>query len=171
MFKHTLRLITLLADQLNRGNEGFEHNLSESLLTELLYAGLNAPAFSEQQRWQLCRAAHPVDQRIRMSPIAPYWPFDVLGRKAGMDEDLVKVGRHPKPGFTGMLTMDHSSTQVVSRATTTVMGMILRIPTSAPGPLRATRPSVSPQLGKSELGRWRWSRRCFAKCSHEVQLP
>ncbi|KAL8778570.1 MAG: hypothetical protein Q9194_001925 [Teloschistes cf. exilis] len=93
IFRQTLNLTTILANQLNRGNEGFEHNLSESLLTELLYAGLNAPAFSEQQRWQLCRAAHPVDQKIRMSPMAPYWPFQVLGRKAGMDEDVVKVGK------------------------------------------------------------------------------
>lgn len=93
IFRQTLNLTTILANQLNRGNEGFEHNLSESLLTELLYAGLNAPAFSEQQRWQLCRAVHPADQKIRMSPMAPYWPFQVLGRKAGMDEDVVKVGK------------------------------------------------------------------------------
>ncbi|KAL8690252.1 MAG: hypothetical protein Q9218_004261 [Villophora microphyllina] len=100
IFRQALNLTTLLANQLNRGNEGFEHNLSQSLLTELLYAGLNAPAFSEQQRWQLCRAAHPVDQKIRMSPLVPYWPFQVLGRKACMDEDLVKfyaacLKRHP----------------------------------------------------------------------------
>ncbi|KAI4117138.1 MAG: hypothetical protein LQ345_002565 [Seirophora villosa] len=90
IYRQTLRLIVLLVDQLRRGHEAYLPHLSESLLTELLYAGLNAPAFSEQQRWQLCQAGGPAGERIRMSPLAPYWPFDVLGRKAGVDEDVVR---------------------------------------------------------------------------------
>ncbi|KAI4201844.1 MAG: hypothetical protein LQ348_001589 [Seirophora lacunosa] len=90
IYRQTLRLIALLVDQLRRGHEAYLPHLSESLLSELLYAGLNAPAFSEQQRWQLCQAGGPVGERIRMSPLAPYWPFDVLGRKAGVDEDVVR---------------------------------------------------------------------------------
>ncbi|KAL8963389.1 MAG: hypothetical protein Q9193_000342 [Seirophora villosa] len=90
IYRQTLRLIALLVDQLRRGHEAYLPHLSESLLTELLYAGLNAPAFSEQQRWHLCQAGGPAGERIRMSPLAPYWPFDVLGRKAGVDEDVVR---------------------------------------------------------------------------------
>ncbi|KAL9018459.1 MAG: hypothetical protein Q9185_004236 [Variospora sp. 1 TL-2023] len=90
MYKQTLRLIALLVDQLRRGHEAYLPHISESLLTELLYAGLNAPAFSEQQRWQLCQAGGSAGERIRMSPLVPYWPFEVLARKAGVDEDVVK---------------------------------------------------------------------------------
>lgn len=97
MFKQTLKLISLLTEQLRRGHEAYLPHLSESLLTELLYAGLNAPAFSEQQRWQLCQAAGTAGERIRMSRLVPYWPFEVLGRKAGVDEDFVRVSRQSPP--------------------------------------------------------------------------
>ena len=66
-------------------------HLSESLLTELLYAGLNAPAFSEIQRLELRQAAGTVGDKIRMSPLVPYWPFEVLCRKAGVEEDYIEV--------------------------------------------------------------------------------
>ncbi|KAL8925051.1 MAG: hypothetical protein Q9208_003735 [Pyrenodesmia sp. 3 TL-2023] len=91
MYKQTARLLSLLDDQLRRGTEAYLPHISESLLTELLYAGLNAPAFSEQQRWHLVQAAGTPGERVRMSPLVPYWPFEVLGRKAGFDEDYVKV--------------------------------------------------------------------------------
>ncbi|KAL8736096.1 MAG: hypothetical protein Q9181_002558 [Wetmoreana brouardii] len=88
MFRQTLNLINLLVNHLSRG-ENFGVNLSESLLMELLYAGLNAPGFSEQQRWTLHQAARLPESRIRMSKFAVDWPFEVLGRKTGMDEDHV----------------------------------------------------------------------------------
>lgn len=91
MYKQTAKLLSLLDDQLRRGTEAYLPHISESLLTELLYAGLNAPAFSEQQRWHLVQAAGTPGERVRMSPLVPYWPFEVLGRKAGFDEDYVKV--------------------------------------------------------------------------------
>ncbi|KAL8755900.1 MAG: hypothetical protein Q9184_004662 [Pyrenodesmia sp. 2 TL-2023] len=91
MYKQTAKLLSLLDDQLRRGTEAYLPHISESLLTELLYAGLNAPAFSEQQRWHLVQAAGTPGERVRMSPLVPYWPFEVLGRKAGLDEDYVKV--------------------------------------------------------------------------------
>lgn len=81
----------MLVNQLKRGGEGWAPNVSESLLTEVLLAGLNAPAFSERQRWELCHAAEEVGQKVRLSPLAHWWPFHVLGRKAGFDEDLVDV--------------------------------------------------------------------------------
>ena len=81
--------------QLNRSGEAWIPNISESLVTELLLAGLNAPGFSEQQRWQLCEAAERVSDKIRLSPLASVWPFEVLGRKAGADEDVVEVSAFP----------------------------------------------------------------------------
>lgn len=84
-------MINMLVTQLKRGGEGWAPNVSESLLEELLRAGLNAPAFSERQRWELCQAAEEVSQKIRLSPLAKWWPFHVLGRKTGFDEDLVEV--------------------------------------------------------------------------------
>ncbi|KAL8821745.1 MAG: hypothetical protein Q9223_000269 [Gallowayella weberi] len=90
MFRTTLNLVNLLMNQLNRANEVYTPNISETLLVDLLYAGLNVPAFSEQQRWALRQAGSPVGAKVRMSPLAEVWPFEVLGRKAGIDEDVVQ---------------------------------------------------------------------------------
>ncbi|KAL8871674.1 MAG: hypothetical protein Q9174_002544 [Haloplaca sp. 1 TL-2023] len=100
IFRQSMKLIELLAKSLGRQYSDMQPHLTESLLVELVYAALNAPAFSEQQRWQLCQAAGPVVPSIRMSELAQYWPFEVLGRKAGMDEDLVRyyadlLKKHP----------------------------------------------------------------------------
>ncbi|KAL8723109.1 MAG: hypothetical protein Q9225_000512 [Loekoesia sp. 1 TL-2023] len=107
MFRQTLNLTTVLSNQLRRGHEAWIPHLSESLLTELLYAGLNAPAFSEYQRLQLCQAADAVGDKIRMSPMVPYWPFEVLGRKAGVEEDYVKVN-----GTSSYMHLTHRLMQV-----------------------------------------------------------
>ncbi|KAI4183328.1 MAG: hypothetical protein LQ346_006365 [Caloplaca aetnensis] len=102
MFKQTNRLLGLLNEQLSRNStDAYLPHISESLLTDLLYAGLNAPAFSEQQRWQLVQSVSIPGAKVRMSPLTPYWPFEVLGRKAGFDEDYVTefasyLQRHPR---------------------------------------------------------------------------
>ncbi|KAL8729117.1 MAG: hypothetical protein Q9166_004948 [cf. Caloplaca sp. 2 TL-2023] len=57
MFRSTLSLVNILMNELNRANEKFVPHISETLLIDLLYAGLNVPAFSEQQRWLLRKAA------------------------------------------------------------------------------------------------------------------
>ncbi|KAL8992584.1 MAG: hypothetical protein Q9169_006987 [Polycauliona sp. 2 TL-2023] len=90
LFRSTLSLINILMNELNKANEMYRPNISETLLTELLYAALNVPAFSEQQRWQLRNAASATGAKVRMSPLAEVWPFEVLGRKAGIDEDVVQ---------------------------------------------------------------------------------
>lgn len=91
IFKQTLSLIRLLLNQLRRGPDTWIPHLHESLLIDLLYAGLNVPAFGEYQRLQLREAAGDVGDKIRMSPLVPYWPFEVLCRKAGFEEDYVTV--------------------------------------------------------------------------------
>ncbi|KAL8680032.1 MAG: hypothetical protein Q9186_003750 [Xanthomendoza sp. 1 TL-2023] len=90
IFRSTLSLVNILMNQLNRANEVYTPHISETLLADLLYAGLNVSAFSEQQRWALCKAGSPVGVKVRMSPLAEVWPFEVLGRKAGIDEDVVQ---------------------------------------------------------------------------------
>ncbi|KAL8837859.1 MAG: hypothetical protein Q9170_002377 [Blastenia crenularia] len=101
IFRQTVNLITLLGNQLRRGHEAWIPHLSETLLLELLYAGLNAPAFGEYQRLQLRQAAGAAGDKIPMSPLVVYWPFEVLARKAGMEEDYVKkyaefLRKHPQ---------------------------------------------------------------------------
>lgn len=91
LFKSTLSLINILMNELNKANEMYRPNISETLLIDLLYAALNVPAFSEQQRWRLRKAASTTGARVRMSPLAEVWPFEVLGRKVGIDEDVVQV--------------------------------------------------------------------------------
>jgi hypothetical protein len=66
-------------------------NLDYNLLLELMITGLNAKGFSERQRWELIQAAEYTGQGIRISPLAQFWPWQVLGRRAGTEEDVVQV--------------------------------------------------------------------------------
>lgn len=65
--------------------------LTHALLQDLLLAGLNASGFSESQRWDLVGAAEWAGEKIRVSPLARWWPFEVLGRKMGVEEDVLEV--------------------------------------------------------------------------------
>lgn len=69
--------------------------LTESLLTDLLYAGLNAPGFSERQRSELLLVSEWAAVGVRVSPLAKWWPFEALGRRKGVDEDVVEVSTDP----------------------------------------------------------------------------
>ncbi len=80
--------IQALICQLRRGGAP---GLSWELLTELVYAGLNAPGFSEPHRAELAATANSVGIPVRLSPLAAFWPFEVLGRKKGVEEDVVEV--------------------------------------------------------------------------------
>lgn len=69
------------------GNTGLTH----ALLEELLLAGLNAAGFSERQRWELVTLAEWAGDKVRISPLSRVWPFECVGRKAGVEEDVVEV--------------------------------------------------------------------------------
>ena len=71
-------------------NLGSPH-ITEDLLKDLLSAALNAAGFSERQRWELSEATDHVRQQFRISPLSQWWPFEVLGRKPHMDEDVIEV--------------------------------------------------------------------------------
>lgn len=66
-------------------------NVDYNLLLELMITGLNANGFSESQRWELVKAAEYTGQEVRISPLAQWWPWEALNRKAGTEEDVVKV--------------------------------------------------------------------------------
>jgi len=88
LFWATEQQIKALISQLRRGGAP---GLTNQLLAELVYAGLNAPGFSESQRAILVAAAEWAGACIRISPLAVFWPFEVLGRKGGVEEDIVEV--------------------------------------------------------------------------------
>lgn len=69
------------------------HGLNDSLLRDLVMAGLNAYGFSDKQRWEIHQTAAPFLGRemFRLSDLARGWPFETLGRKRGMEEDVVEV--------------------------------------------------------------------------------
>ena len=73
--------------------------LNEELLHELLSAGLNAAGFSEKQRWELYEIGDYARHHFLLSPLLQSWPFEVVGRKARKEEDVVKVSfpRFPNP--------------------------------------------------------------------------
>ena len=68
--------------------------LTEALLHDLLMAALNAPGFSEKQRWELFEVSGYARSRFRVSPLLQFWPFEVLGRKPNVEEDVVEVTSH-----------------------------------------------------------------------------
>ena len=65
--------------------------ITEDLLKDLLSAALNAGGFSEKQRWEISEATDYARHHFRISPLSQWWPFEVLGRKTHMDEDVVEV--------------------------------------------------------------------------------
>lgn len=93
IFEKTIGLVKLLTNQLRRSPDVWIPHLHESLLIDLLYAGLNVPAFGEYQRMRLREAAGEVGDRVSMSPLLVYWPFEVLCRKSGIEEDYLAVSR------------------------------------------------------------------------------
>ena len=65
--------------------------LTQQLLKDLLMAALNAPGFSEKQRWELFQGSEYGRVNFRLSPLLKYWPWEVLSRKVHAEEDVVEV--------------------------------------------------------------------------------
>ena len=82
-------LVHLLRILLNNVDQGAHPLLNQGLVQELLYAGLNAPGFSEKQRWDLTRDGGVQGRSVKISPLAKHWPFNVLGRKTNVPEDVM----------------------------------------------------------------------------------
>lgn len=77
--------------------------LTHGLLEDLLLAGLNAPGFSEHQRWELVLAAEWSGEKFQLSPLTRWWPFEVLGRKMGIEEDVIEVKSDPSYCYIPLL--------------------------------------------------------------------
>lgn len=88
IFTATRDQIKTLVTSLKRGGAA---NVNQSLLTELMLAGLNASGFSEKQRWELVEAAEYVGGEVKLSPLMKWWPWETLGRKIGSEEDVIEV--------------------------------------------------------------------------------
>lgn len=69
--------------------------LNEGLLRDLLCAALNAKGFSEKQRWELYNSAEGTNVHFLVSPLAQHWPWEVLNRKAGIEDDAILVTFFP----------------------------------------------------------------------------
>ncbi len=87
-----------IVTDLNPGSRSAE-GLTENLLKDLLSAGLNAAGFSENQRWQLYEACEYAKHHFLLSPVLQYWPFEVLGRKMRIEEDVIEVSTLPPFSF------------------------------------------------------------------------
>jgi len=65
-----------------------EHVLHETLLDDLLHAGLECPSFSESQRAQLVSAAAGlVKPRTYVPPVAADWPFECVSWIPGTTDE------------------------------------------------------------------------------------
>lgn len=63
------------------------YRLSQALLEELLTACLECPAFSERQRAACIDAVQGfIVPSVYVTPLAPYWPFETICRREGVDE-------------------------------------------------------------------------------------
>lgn len=90
LFAATRDQLKTLTSTINRGGLP---GLTENLLNDLLMAGLNAYGFSDRQRWELRQLAGMAGSKVPMSPLAQLWPLEAVGRKAGVDEDVVEVSK------------------------------------------------------------------------------
>ena len=70
---------------------GASKPLNPALLKELLSAALNASGFSEMQRSELNAVVDPAHRVFLISPLTKWWPFQALGRRRGIEEDVVEV--------------------------------------------------------------------------------
>lgn len=69
------RQVRALVYQLRHGEPP---GLTKELLKQLLKTGLRVPAFSESQRVRLVHAAALVAEAFPVSPLAQFWPFEIL---------------------------------------------------------------------------------------------
>ena len=83
--------------------QGYPKALNTTLLRDLLSAALNAPGFSERQRWELYYAVGidlEIAQGFLISPLLQHWPFEAIGRGRGFEEDVIEwyarlIAGHP----------------------------------------------------------------------------
>ena len=65
--------------------------LDQNLLRDFIFAGMNCPGFGERQKHELATAAGFWGGGIAISSLNCFWPFDLVGRKDGTEDETVKV--------------------------------------------------------------------------------
>jgi hypothetical protein len=84
-----MKLLDVLVYKVSHENVAL---LSQPLLLEYLFSGLNCRGFGERQRGLIHARGGPHAVPIQVPLIHRYWPFDVVGKKLGFnDEELCKV--------------------------------------------------------------------------------
>ncbi|MCJ1390316.1 hypothetical protein MMC18_003174 [Xylographa bjoerkii] len=86
LFNATLKMLRALMATVSPTSS---FGLTSELLMDLLYAGLNAPGFSEKQKWELCQVADWAAKAVAISPLTRGWPWLVLARKPDWDDDVI----------------------------------------------------------------------------------
>ncbi|KAH8431598.1 uncharacterized protein LDX57_009256 [Aspergillus melleus] len=97
LFELINRHILSLVSRMKRANT---IGLDNRLLRELLYAGLNCPAFNERQKYTLCINSEDMSEIVRFPEAGKWHPFD----------SLVRI-----PFFSSMTNLYYS--QLISRGT------------------------------------------------------
>ncbi|GAQ45660.1 similar to An12g08390 [Aspergillus niger] len=84
LFELTNRHIRSLVSRMEKSKTvGLDHRL----LRELLYAGLNCPAFNERQKYTLCIHAGEKSEILKLGDMSKWFPFDTLVYLPGFDYD------------------------------------------------------------------------------------
>lgn len=65
--------------------------LDERLVRDLLFAGLNCPAFNDRQKYTLCINAQEIGDSVKFPDISRWFPFDTLAKKPTKDENCLMV--------------------------------------------------------------------------------
>ena len=65
--------------------------LDQKLLRDFIFAGINCAGFGERQKHELVTAAGWWGSAIDVPPLNYFWPFDLISRKHGIDNETVKV--------------------------------------------------------------------------------
>ena len=73
--------------------------LDQNLLRDFIFAGMNCPGFAERQKHMIATGAGYWGGGVPISPLACFWPFDLVGRKDGFDDQVVKVSPQVPVGF------------------------------------------------------------------------
>lgn len=88
LFELTNRHIRSLVSRMEKSKTvGLDHRL----LRELLYAGLNCPAFNERQKYTLCIHAGEKSEILKLGDMSKWFPFDTLVYLPGFDYDTCAV--------------------------------------------------------------------------------
>lgn len=90
LFSTYMQQMQILVEKVEKtSTKGLEQNL----LRDFIFAGMNCPGFGERQKHTLVTAAGYWGGGVPVSPLSCAWPFDLLGRKPGLDDQTVKVGQ------------------------------------------------------------------------------